>query len=105
MGDRARVYSAHMPRTPRDGQLVDAHAIRLVYEGWVSPDAPAPRVVEVDGSTVEAAWKALDDVAVGAVPVSSVVTEALVDHQPSGRSASRRTPSSLAAPRAATRCC
>jgi len=82
VGDRARVYSAHMPRSPRDGQLVDAHAIRLVYEGWVPPDAPAPRVVEVDGSTVEAAWKALDDVASGAVPVSSVVTEALVDHQP-----------------------
>jgi len=82
VGDRARVYSAHMPRSPRDGQLVDAHAIRLVYEGWVPPDAPAPRVVEVDGSTVEAAWKALDDVASGAVPVSSVVSEALVDHQP-----------------------
>jgi 8-oxo-dGTP pyrophosphatase MutT (NUDIX family) len=82
VGDRARVYSAHMPRSPRDGQLVDAHAIRLVYEGWVPPDAPAPRVVEVDGSTVEAAWKALADVASGAVPVSSVVTEALVDHQP-----------------------
>ena len=82
VGDRARVYSAHMPRAPRDGQLVDAHAIRLVYEGWVAPDAPVPRVVEVDGSTSEAAWKALDDVAAGVVPVSSVVTEALVDHQP-----------------------
>jgi 8-oxo-dGTP pyrophosphatase MutT (NUDIX family) len=82
VGDRARVYSAHMPRSPRDGQLVDAHAIRLVYEGWVPPDAPVPRVVEVDGSTIEASWKALDDVASGAVPVSSVVTEALVDHQP-----------------------
>ena len=82
VGDRARVYSAHMPRAPRDGQLVDAHAIRLVYEGWVPPDAPVPRVVEVDGSTSEAAWKALDDVAAGVVPVSSVVTEALVDHQP-----------------------
>ncbi|MBD3944443.1 NUDIX domain-containing protein [Nocardioides ganghwensis] len=82
VGDRARVYSAHMPRSPRDGQLVDAHAIRLVYEGWVSPDSPAPRVVEVDGSTIEAAWRPLDDVASGAVPVASVVTEALVDHQP-----------------------
>jgi 8-oxo-dGTP diphosphatase len=71
-----------MPRSPRDGQLVDAHAIRLVYEGWVSPDSPAPRVVEVDGSTIEAAWRPLDDVASGAVPVASVVTEALVDHQP-----------------------
>ena len=82
VGDRARVYSAHMPRSPRDGQLVDAHAIRLVYEGWVPTDAPVPRVVEVDGSTIEAAWKPLDDVVSGAVPVSSVVTEALVDHQP-----------------------
>lgn len=82
VGDRARVYSAHMPRSPRDGQLVDAHAIRLVYEGWVPPHSPVPRVVEVDGSTIEAAWKTLDEVASGAVPVSSVVTEALVDHQP-----------------------
>ncbi|WP_416955746.1 NUDIX domain-containing protein [Nocardioides sp. T5] len=82
VGDRARVYSAHMPRSPRDGQLVDAHAIRLVYEGWVPPESPAPRVVEVDGSTIEAAWKTLDEVASGVVPVSSVVTEALVDHQP-----------------------
>ncbi|MBC2932749.1 NUDIX domain-containing protein [Nocardioides sp. zg-1228] len=82
VGDRARVYSAHMPRSPRDGALVDAHAIRLVYEGWVPPDSPVPRVVEVDGSTVEAAWKPLDDVTSGAVPVSSVVAEALVDHQP-----------------------
>ena len=55
IGERARVYSAHMPRTPRDGQLVDAHAIRIVYDGWVAPDAPEPRVVEVDGSTVDAA--------------------------------------------------
>ncbi|WP_210439829.1 NUDIX domain-containing protein [Nocardioides xinjiangensis] len=82
VGDRARVYSAHMPRAPRDGQLVDAHAIRLVYEGWVAPDSPEPRVVEVDGSTIEAAWKPLGDVTSGAVPVSAVVTEALVDHQP-----------------------
>ncbi len=82
VGDRAHVYSAHMPRTPRDGQLVDAHAIRLVYEGWVAPESPDPRVVEVDGSTIAAAWKDLADVASGAVPVSAVVTEALLDHQP-----------------------
>ncbi len=82
IGDRARVYSAHMPRAPRDGQLVDAHAIRIVYDGWVAPDAPEPRVLEVDGSTVEAAWKPLADVASGAVPVSALVGEALVDHQP-----------------------
>ena len=105
VGDRARVYSAHMPRSPRDGQLVDAHAIRLVYEGWVPPDAPAPRVVEVDGSTVEAAWKALDDVASGAVPVSSVVTEALVDHQPFRLQRVAAYAVVTRAPEATTRCC
>ncbi|MDR7255566.1 ADP-ribose pyrophosphatase YjhB (NUDIX family) [Nocardioides sp. BE266] len=82
IGERARVYSAHMPRAPRDGQLVDAHAIRIVYDGWVAPDAPEPQVLEVDGSTIEAAWKPLADVASGAVPVSALVLEALVDHQP-----------------------
>ena len=44
VGETAHVYSAHLPRTSRDGQLVDAHAIRIVYDGWVAPDAPAPQV-------------------------------------------------------------
>ncbi|MDZ5663105.1 NUDIX domain-containing protein [Nocardioides sp. S-58] len=82
VGETAHVYSAHMPRAPRDGLLVDAHAIRIVYDAWVPPDAPAPRVVEVDGSTIEAAWHRLEDVASGAVPVATQVTDALVDHQP-----------------------
>ena len=82
VGETARVYSAHMPRAPRDGLLVDAHAIRIVYEAWVATDAPDPRVVEVDGSTVEAAWHRLDDVNAGTVPVAALVKDALVDHQP-----------------------
>ncbi|RYB93467.1 NUDIX domain-containing protein [Nocardioides oleivorans] len=82
VGETAHVYSAHLPRATRDGRLVDAHAIRIVYDAWVPTDAPAPRVVEVDGSTIEAAWHALDDVASGAVPVAAQVTDALVDHQP-----------------------
>lgn len=82
VGETARVYSAHMPRAARDGLLVDAHAIRIVYDAWVRTDAPAPRVVEVDGSTVEAAWHRVEDVASGAVPVAAQVTDALVDHQP-----------------------
>ncbi|WP_210650074.1 NUDIX domain-containing protein [Nocardioides sp. SYSU D00065] len=82
VGETARVYSAHLPRASRDGRLVDAHAIRIVYDAWVAPDAPSPRVVEVDGSTIESAWHRLDDVASGAVPVAAQVTDALVDHQP-----------------------
>lgn len=82
VGETARVYSAHLPRASRDGLLVDAHAIRIVYDGWAAPDAPTPRVLEVDGSTSEAAWKPLEDVVSGAVPVAGLVTEALVDHLP-----------------------
>lgn len=82
VGETARVYSAHLPRASRDGLLVDAHAVRIVYDGWAAPDAPTPRVIEVDGSTSEAAWKSLDDVVSGAVPVAGLVTDALVDHLP-----------------------
>jgi 8-oxo-dGTP diphosphatase len=82
VGETAHVYSAHLPRASRDGLLVDAHAIRIVYDGWVASDAPTPRVLEVDGSTAEAAWKPLEDVVSGTVPVAGLVTEALVDHLP-----------------------
>ena len=82
VGETARVYSSHLPRTSRDGQLVDAHAIRIVYDGWVAPDAPAPQVMEVDGSTAEAAWKPLAGVVSGAVPVVALVGEALAEHGP-----------------------
>ncbi len=82
VSETAHVYSAHLPRTSRDGLLVDAHAVRIVYAGWVAPDAPEPRVLEVDGSTVDAAWKPLDDVVSGVVPTAGLVGEALADHLP-----------------------
>ena len=85
VGETARVYSAHLPGVWRDGRRVDAHALRIVYEGWVPVDAPAPRVVEVDGSTAEAAWKPVADVVAGTVPVVPMVLEALADHRPSRR--------------------
>lgn len=82
VSETAHVYSSHLPRASRDGQLVNAHAIRIVFAGWVAPDAPEPRVVEVDGSTVDAAWKPFDDVLSGAVPTAGLVGEALADHLP-----------------------
>lgn len=85
VGDTARVYSAHMPATWRDGRRVDAHALRIVYDGWVAVDAPEPRVLEVDGSTVEAAWKPVADVLAGTVPVAALVRESLADHAPARR--------------------
>ena len=62
VGEQARVYSAHQARMRRDGRRSDYHALRIVYDGWVPPDAPEPRVVEVDGSTVDSAWLPLGDV-------------------------------------------
>ena len=85
VSDTARVYSAHIPSAWRDGRRVDAHALRIVYDGWVPVDSPAPRVLEVDGSTVEAAWHPVAGVVDGSVPVSPLVREALMDHRPARR--------------------
>lgn len=82
VGETARVYSAHLPAAWRDGSRVDAHALRIVYDGWVALDAPEPRVVEVGGSTMAAAWHPVEAVVAGEVPVAPMVLEALADHQP-----------------------
>jgi ADP-ribose pyrophosphatase YjhB (NUDIX family) len=82
IGETARVYSAHLPGVWRDGRRVDAHALRIVYEGWVSPDAPEPQVLEVGGSTMAAAWHPVAAVLDGTVPVAPMVLEALADHRP-----------------------
>lgn len=82
VGETARVYSAHLPGVWRQGRRVDAHALRIVYDGWVPVDAPEPQVLEVDGSTMEAAWVPVADVLDGVVPVVPMVLEALADHRP-----------------------
>ena len=82
VSDVARVYSAHMPSVWRGGRRVNAHAVRIVYDGWVPAGSPEPRVVEVDGSTIEAAWQPVTAVLDGIVPVTPLVVEALADHRP-----------------------
>lgn len=82
VGETVRVYSAHLPGAWREGTRVDAHALRLVYDGWVASDAPEPRVVEVAGSTMDAAWIPVVSVLDGSVAVVPTVTEALRDHLP-----------------------
>lgn len=82
VSETAHVYSAHLPNVWRHGERINAHALRIVYSGWVPVDSPEPRVVEVDGSTVESAWIPLADVHSGAVPVVPMVTEALTDAAP-----------------------
>ena len=82
VGEQAHVYSAHMPHAKRDGRRSDYHALRIVYDAWVPPEAPAPRVLEVDGSTSEAAWHPLSAVLDGTVPTVPMVTQALEDWSP-----------------------
>jgi 8-oxo-dGTP diphosphatase len=82
IGETARTFSLHLPDTWRHGRRADAHSLRIVYEGWVPVDAPEPRVVEVDGSTVDAAWHPLTSVQDGSLPTVSLVREALAVHEP-----------------------
>ncbi len=82
VGPVARTYSWHQPDRVWDGAVHDAHGVRLVYEGWVAKDAPAPRVLEVDGSTVDAAWHPVAAVLDGSLPTTALVREALADHGP-----------------------
>jgi ADP-ribose pyrophosphatase YjhB (NUDIX family) len=81
VGETAWVLSAHRANTWRRGRNVDAHALRIVYDGWVPLDSPEPRTVEVGGSTAEAAWHPLDDVLAGRVPTLPLVLDALAQHQ------------------------
>lgn len=63
----------------------ELHSVRLVFEGWVPADAPEPRVVEVDGSTVDARWIPLVDVASGEVATVPMVGLALDAYRPAVR--------------------
>lgn len=65
-----------------DPEISDMHSVRIVYDAWVAADAPEPRVVEVDGSTVDARWHPVADVATGVVPTVPMVREALAHHRP-----------------------
>jgi 8-oxo-dGTP diphosphatase len=82
VGEQAWIDSALI--TPASGEG-ERHAIRIVYDGWVGADAPEPRVVETDGSTVDARWHPIDDVLSGRLPVVTLVTDALAAHLPTKR--------------------
>lgn len=80
VGEHAWIDSALI-----SGDEGERHAVRIVYDGWVGPDAPEPHVVETDGSTVDARWHLLDDVLDGRVPVTRTVRDALAAHLPAKR--------------------
>jgi 8-oxo-dGTP diphosphatase len=79
VGDQAWIDSEVFARGGMNGER---HAVRIVYDGWVGADVAEPRVIETDGSTVDARWHLLDDVLSGRVPVVRLVTDALEVHLP-----------------------
>ena len=58
---------------------VDLHSVRIVYLASVPKDSPEPRVVEVDGSTVDARWHPLDVVLDRSLPVVEWARAAIAD--------------------------
>lgn len=82
VGETAHVFSLHLPDTWRRGRRVDAHSVRIVYQGWVPVDSPEPHVVEVDGSTAEARWQPLSAVIDGSLPTVTLVAAALAAYRP-----------------------
>ncbi|MCW2763187.1 MAG: hypothetical protein JWR85_3388 [Marmoricola sp.] len=79
IGSAHRFFDTGVPGQDEPSEM---HSVRIVYDAWVPADAPEPRVVEVDGSTVEARWQPLADVESGTVPTVPMVREALAHHRP-----------------------
>ncbi len=85
LGEPLWVGSAHRVVDRGSRAMTDLHSVRIVYDASVAPDAPAPSVVEVGGSTVDARWVPVEDVGSGAVPTVPMVLEALARHRPAMR--------------------
>lgn len=83
VGDRAWIDSAR--RYAAIGTEPDArqemHSVRMVFEAWAPSDSPEPRVVEVDGSTVDARWVPVSAVLDGSWPVAGWVRTAVTEHE------------------------
>ena len=75
------IGSAHRV-VDRESTPTEMHSVRLVYDAWVAADAPEPKVVEVDGSTIDARWLPVAEVEAGTVPTVPMVREALARHRP-----------------------
>lgn len=60
---------------------VDLHSVRIVFAATVPDDSPSPRVVEVDGSTVEARWHPLRAVLNRSVPLVEWARAAIDAHR------------------------
>lgn len=82
VGQPLWIGSARRPVDLETPEVKDLHSVRLVYEAAVATDSPPPRVVEVDGSTVDARWFPVAEVVTGAPRTVPMVCEALASCWP-----------------------
>jgi len=85
VGDVAWIDSARRMTTDPTIEPTDMHSVRMVFQGRVSDESAEPRVMEVDGSTVDAGWHRIDRVLDGSVPTVSTVRAALESTPPRRR--------------------
>lgn len=83
VGDRAWIDSLRrdaVQSSTGTGGPTDMHSVRMVFECWAPVDSPEPRVMEEDGSTVDARWVRVVDILNGTVPVVAWVRRAIEEH-------------------------
>lgn len=82
VGDRAWIDSArrYASVSTAADSWQDMHSVRMVFEGWAPLGSPEPRVVEQNGSTVDARWIPLAVVMNGSWPVANWVRAAVEEH-------------------------
>ncbi|MGN6162221.1 MAG: NUDIX hydrolase [Marmoricola sp.] len=81
VGELLGAHSVHLTGTAPSGRTEDFHGIQLLFRVDVGSDAE-PRVVEEGGTTDDARWVSMAEVASGALPVLSIVHAALDHVQP-----------------------
>ena len=79
--ETAHVYSSHQSNTWRQGRRADAHALRIVYDGWVPVDAPSRGSSRSTARRWRRPGSRSRDVLDGTVPTVSLVTEVLEQHR------------------------
>lgn len=82
VGERAWIDSAVRRTIDPAEPATDMHSVRMIFDGWVPNDSPEPRVVEIDGSTVDARWHPVAAVLDGSVPVVPMVLTAMTRRAP-----------------------
>ncbi|MEZ5097748.1 MAG: NUDIX domain-containing protein [Nocardioides sp.] len=81
VGPLLDVHDLHFSGTAPSGRHEDYHGIHLIFAATL-PDAGAPLVVEVDGTTDAVRWVAVADILAGRVEVLDVVRYTLGEALP-----------------------